>query len=649
MLLIINGLTIVFVIVILVIAYMLGRQISKANVFLEAWKDGYNLDTLTDNYHNLSKLINKYSESIRINCGNGIFKSPEKSEDYFQKSQILRCIGVNPNLMQSAPNLISGLGVLGTFFGLAVSVMFFDNEDSKAIMQSIRTLLGGMGTAFVTSIVGMIASSIYIWKEKKMNNKLSIKVDNYCKELDSSYYISVAEISRMDSNAQKNELLEEIQKVREEYNAKTEELKNIFVSKDDEGFLVKPGNLLLDIYEESTKQSQALSSFTTDLSNQLNSSLVKSMDSSIVPLIKDIEVTHKNLIMKVESLGNNLNNPATDLVGNVVSELKNSMGQLVSEFKQGITEETSDKMSLLATRLSETGEYLSSIPKSMEQMTKNMSERIGDMQALVQNLQASAAKISEETMKNMSGQVSNMTNNFASAVNGLQDQQQAIIEQNRKANDTAIERMKGQFDEIMISFKAFAENLEGQHADLIGRQSSSIKEVERMLGSFNSSIELLRTSNNETGITLSKLKEVSSAIDISSSNLKSLAATMASTAEDLAKQQDERMNEFKAIQESNTKLIEEIELSTSKARDLMKTYTSEYPIIKDGLVDIFNKIAEGLQEYSKTLRASTSDALSEYATALEKSTKALQNIALNLNDTAEELTDGIENFKLKIK
>lgn len=679
---IINVMTLVFVIFIIGFSLLLGRQIAKGNSFVKKWKDSEVIDGMLENYPMLLALVEKYKQGIRIDCGTNGMKTPEKAEEYFCKSSILTAISLNPNLMQASPSLISGLGVLGTFLGLAVSVTFFDSGSSEAIMKSIKTLLGGMGTAFFTSIVGMIASSIYIWKEKQMTNMLGNKITSMCLDLDSKYYISSAELARLDMESHTDALFAEIQKVRDEYvqknnelkdafvqknedlkksieqkndelknvcEQKSDELKGIFMCKDDEGFLVKPGNLLQDLYEESTKQTQSLSSFTTDLSNQLNSSLVKSMDTSIVPLIKNIELTHSQLIAKMNTLGENLHNPATDLVGNVVKELKSSMGELVSEFKQGITEEASVKIDFLANRLAETGEILNAVPKAMEEMSNQMTSRFSDIQAIVQNLQSSAARISEETMTNMRGQMNDATKTLSTAVVGLQEQQQAIIEQNRQANEIAIERMKLQFDEIMVSFKGLAEKVESQHEDMIGRQITSVKEVERMLNSFNSSIELLRKSNNETGLTLAKLTDVSTAIDSSSSNLTTLASTMASTAEDLAKQQDERINEFKRIQDSNQKLIEEVNASTEKARELMKTYTGEYPVIKEGLVDIFNKISEGLQEYSKTLRTSTSDALSEYASALEISTKALQNIAVNLNDTAEELTEGIENFKNSIR
>ena len=74
-------------------------------------------------------------------------------------------------------------------------------------------------------------------------------------------------------------------------------------------------------------------------------------------------------------------------------------------------------------------------------------------------------------------------------------------------------------------------------------------------------------------------------------------------------------------------------------------YTKDFETIKNGLKEIFKGINDGLKDYSKTLRESTGEALSEYSVAITKSTTGLKNIAEALEESAEELTDGIEKIK----
>lgn len=57
--------------------------------------------------------------------------------------------------IEQLPSLVSTCGVLGTFLGITIGLIGFDTKD---IAGSIPTLLGGLSTAFFTSLAGMIGS-----------------------------------------------------------------------------------------------------------------------------------------------------------------------------------------------------------------------------------------------------------------------------------------------------------------------------------------------------------------------------------------------------------------------------------------------------------------------------------------------------------
>ena len=61
-----------------------------------------------------------------------------------------------PHIYSNLSNLFTSIGVLGTFTGITVGLLFFDEEN---ITDSIPLLLRGLKTAFITSIIG-ISSSI---------------------------------------------------------------------------------------------------------------------------------------------------------------------------------------------------------------------------------------------------------------------------------------------------------------------------------------------------------------------------------------------------------------------------------------------------------------------------------------------------------
>lgn len=65
----------------------------------------------------------------------------------------------NKRIIDSLPNIVSALGVIGTFLGITLGLVDFNPSPDK-IDASISTLLSGLKTAFYTSLAGMAGSLI---------------------------------------------------------------------------------------------------------------------------------------------------------------------------------------------------------------------------------------------------------------------------------------------------------------------------------------------------------------------------------------------------------------------------------------------------------------------------------------------------------
>ncbi|MFZ7155978.1 MotA/TolQ/ExbB proton channel family protein [Avibacterium avium] len=88
--------------------------------------------------------------------------SPDRVTDYFYIVLIITfSIGLlsaflpNSRKESPVPNLLTSLGILGTFTGIVVGLLNFNIDN---IDQSISTLLAGMKTAFLTSVIGLLLS-----------------------------------------------------------------------------------------------------------------------------------------------------------------------------------------------------------------------------------------------------------------------------------------------------------------------------------------------------------------------------------------------------------------------------------------------------------------------------------------------------------
>ena len=76
----------------------------------------------------------------------------------FLLAVFLAFVGKGQRFVTEAPALLTSLGILGTFVGIVVGLMHFDPQN---IDGSIVSLLNGLKTAFITSLVGMGAAILF--------------------------------------------------------------------------------------------------------------------------------------------------------------------------------------------------------------------------------------------------------------------------------------------------------------------------------------------------------------------------------------------------------------------------------------------------------------------------------------------------------
>lgn len=718
--------TIICCYLILVFFYFYYCSLIKIIKFIPNKKASNNSKSTDERFEELTSLYDNYMQTVTIQMGEDQTKKTTcRAEEIFSLTNVVRALNVNLKTVNSVPGVLSGLGVLGTFFGVTIGISNFDSSSSDTTMESINHLLNGMTTAFCTSIFGMFLSLWFLIRSKKILNDLYHATAEWCKHLDKLHYISEVDILRFDTLAQQQMMMEKLTDIHladkersqvyrqilegmkdkleelcstEKENGNTykngitelmqlqtnnyEAMKEMFTGYDDEGEEVIPGQLFVHLYEESAKQSQALESFTTDLSNELNSSLGTTMDTSIVPLIQNIEKTHQTFNEKLDTLASNIQSPATDLITSVVGELKSSMTQVSQEFKDSISTDTVNQINQLVDCLSQATQILNTIPSTMQTMSDNITLSFGNVKDIITQLQESVKAQQQMLMQStqtanqemgiamktqfnemaeaLQGSVNAMndgvTNNLSNAQNiirqmqnDIKEQQMMLIESTNQASTTMMNGMKKQFEEMITLLNTSMSSLNMQQNDLIEGQSKSSREIERLLFSFDESIKKMKVSNQEVSRTLVSLQSIGDNMDKSAEKLNEMSTQMTSLSHDMQMQHEENIKHFHKVQEGNQETLEAITEALSNSKAILEKYTEQYTIISGNLENIFKQIDEGLRGYSATLRESTKDALAEYSNALTASTKGLESIAGTLNETAEELNDSIDKMKGKLR
>ena len=85
---------------------------------------------------------------------------PCNVEDYINDDTVTHGPG-NAQLAELIPNLLTSLGILGTFMGMMQGLTGLDMSSSEVLMNSIPNLLEGMRFAFGTSVAGISCSLVF--------------------------------------------------------------------------------------------------------------------------------------------------------------------------------------------------------------------------------------------------------------------------------------------------------------------------------------------------------------------------------------------------------------------------------------------------------------------------------------------------------
>ena len=85
---------------------------------------------------------------------------PTNVEDYINDDTVTHGPG-NATLAELIPNLLTSLGILGTFMGLSRGLSSLNFADSTQLVEGIPVLLEGMRFAFGTSVAGISCSIVF--------------------------------------------------------------------------------------------------------------------------------------------------------------------------------------------------------------------------------------------------------------------------------------------------------------------------------------------------------------------------------------------------------------------------------------------------------------------------------------------------------
>ena len=440
---------------------------------------------LSENFNedNIEKIpfVNRVWEeySSTLFSFNGGKKTYEYSSDYFNEIKLFHT-SYNFKWLQSVPSVLVGIGILGTFVGLTFGISNFHTSNTKEIQSSITVLLSGMGTAFVSSIWGMLLSLLYSYLEKSNIYSLHSKVHVFCNLLDKNFLVTKNEERDLELQLQKNAIAE------------------YFVYKDENNNLVKPANVLRDLFTESQKQSLALQSFSTDLAVKIEAGfeniLSNQFQEKIVPVLDEIK-------LELQLFSKNVKDPASEMTQALVHDLKNVMSNMVEEFKTTIAGSTKSEMEGLASILASTSTNISEMPEILTNTTEQMAKLVETLGEKL-NERVGELQIEQEILIDKQKENITLSDKFIDAINN------SISKMNESSS--SVSTVLNQFYDLMEMLKSTSSNMKTMSDNTIS-QSNQLRDSElRLIQHSESFLENNKVTTERIMEILQQALEVSS-------------------------------------------------------------------------------------------------------------------------------------------
>lgn len=319
---------------------------------------------------------------------------PERDEPFFQNSirpekfftfdYLLKKENINFKLVESMPGILVGLGVLGTFVGLSVSIwrVMPYLKESENLSEAVNLLISGAGVAFFTSVAGLLCSLIFNIISDKRVSLLQSLLNKFNSRLEKSLKFVTEE----------HLLIEYLKEVKQQGKYLQNMDENIALKIGDriEESVKSIGNQIQGAISESHKNlsknffeniSSQLTHGMGDFSNKQRENLEKilsSLQDNIPPLVSRLEQSQTQNEETTKKLINQMNTSNVESQGKINESLADATQQMKNEFSE-ITKNLREGMS---QTLSASSGELKTLISHLGSINKDVLENTKDSQAL---------------------------------------------------------------------------------------------------------------------------------------------------------------------------------------------------------------------------------------------------------------------------
>lgn len=329
----------------------------------------------------------------------------KKFKDYVNK---------NPFGDYEQPRTASVLGVLGTFIGVAIGLLNFDPSPDE-MQKSVISLLGGMTTAFFTSIVGM-SISLYFRNyqanvQKKFFSQNPIKSDanisdliQYLQASDKEKFILLEKLASSLIDDGDSTIIGQMKIIKSDIRDEFKNLEKILQANND-NVILELKNFGKMLAENNSKLLvEALNETVKDFNNKLTEQFGENFKQLNIAVGKILE-WQENYKVTLEVVTQNL-----QLTFKGIDAVKNSLVE-IEKSAEAMTESSQQIQNLIITADFYENE-LKQVLKEIQILGENSKAAVSEITNFVQTLCEETKTYTEQATQDVNAHTNLMTDNL---------------------------------------------------------------------------------------------------------------------------------------------------------------------------------------------------------------------------------------------
>lgn len=599
----------------------------NVNVYFES------LSQEMENSDLIKGIWRKYQRTlISIPGKDGLEKySTVESESYFSVAAFTE--GMKGGLWSGLAGTFTGIGILGTFIGLTIGLAGVDTSSTGALSSSISGLLGGMSTAFVTSIFGIVSAIVFgVWHSQNMK-RFGDAVSRFTDALDQVFIRkSVEEI-----------LLEELAESRAQRAAMEQLSTDMAISicdhlpdvldqlaeKMDSAMKGNLDTMLVGLSERQDKQTEQLMQISSN-----TSSLVSGGFDQLGDVLK------KGVGQGAEELGNSLKNLSSDIasLAEGIRDILDRSTKASSEANQ----KTLDALNEAISKMNETMEGMANKQKEetdkniqrmtalMEEMKTTMKDIFDEMAASVKEQRTEIGKIAkdsaDQTKENL-GAINASVKELMAEIADQMQQMQSMMDMHEKHMQETLDQMRQ-----AVSSSGNVVNAAGKTVEAAGKTAKVFVEAADDVSM--------------------KLKTAAEPLQKAAEPLQLAAASLDNGVQVLAQSMTKQQAESKSIADSMQKISSDYKDSSLYVKNVLeetkkswKAYEDRFNGVSGEMDKAFNQLTKGMQDYNRVTNDGLMTKLTKFDEVMSNAISRLAGVTEEVNDNIADLTDAIKKMR----